>query len=149
MTRLGCPINASAIYKIEKADPPRRITVDELVGFSRAFEISVEDLLLPPEIASRTELRALFLHWEGARNESGRAAAAEESAWSALREFVDKNPEISSDLETILTGWAEYYFPDHVPQAATYWKWKITDADEDEQAWEAAEPALNKRDDQG
>ena len=49
MTDVGCPIHSSAIYKIESNDPPRRITVDELVGFSRVLGIPVEELLLPPE----------------------------------------------------------------------------------------------------
>jgi hypothetical protein len=46
MTDLGCPIRDSAIYKIEKGEPRRRITVDELVGFALAFDMSVIDLLL-------------------------------------------------------------------------------------------------------
>lgn len=44
MTDAGCPIQGSAIYKIEKADPPRRITVDELVAFATVFETSAVDL---------------------------------------------------------------------------------------------------------
>jgi transcriptional regulator with XRE-family HTH domain len=50
MTAAGCPLNQSAIYKIERSDPPRRITVDELVGYSKVFGIPVEQLLLDPEI---------------------------------------------------------------------------------------------------
>lgn len=47
MTAAGCAIQASALYKIEKADPPRRITVDELVALAKVFDTSVEDLLRP------------------------------------------------------------------------------------------------------
>lgn len=57
MTDVGCPMAASAIYKIEQGQPTpdgtekrRRIVVDELVAFSRVFGISVEQLLLDPEI---------------------------------------------------------------------------------------------------
>lgn len=46
MTDAGCPIRDSAIYKIEKGTPPRRITVDELFGFAAAFEMPVTDLLI-------------------------------------------------------------------------------------------------------
>jgi transcriptional regulator with XRE-family HTH domain len=56
MEKAGCPINASAIYKIEKANPPRRITVDELVGFSRVFELPIEDLLLPAHVVKQSRL---------------------------------------------------------------------------------------------
>lgn len=50
MTDVGCSIQGSAIYKIEKGDPPRRITVDELVAFARVFDVEVEDLLTPVEV---------------------------------------------------------------------------------------------------
>ena len=47
MTDAGCAIKGSAIYKIEKGSPPRRVTVDELVGFARVFETPIERLLAP------------------------------------------------------------------------------------------------------
>lgn len=37
LTETGCKIQGSAIFKIEKADPPRRITVDELTAFAEVF----------------------------------------------------------------------------------------------------------------
>lgn len=52
VTEAGCPIQGSAIYKIERGDPPRRITVDELIGFSRVFDIAPEDLLVPTEVVA-------------------------------------------------------------------------------------------------
>ncbi len=51
MTTAGCPINQSAVNKIEQGDPPRRITVDELVAFAKVYELEVEDLLLPAHAA--------------------------------------------------------------------------------------------------
>jgi transcriptional regulator with XRE-family HTH domain len=51
MTDVGCPIHQSAIWKIENGKPPRRITVDELVAFSRVFDVSIEELLLPVDAA--------------------------------------------------------------------------------------------------
>jgi transcriptional regulator with XRE-family HTH domain len=50
MTAAGCSIQASAIFKIEKGDPPRRITVDELVAFADVFEVEIDDLLTPVEV---------------------------------------------------------------------------------------------------
>ncbi len=51
MTQLGCPMNQSAIWKIENNDPPRRITVDELVAFARVFAVdNVDEMLLAPEV---------------------------------------------------------------------------------------------------
>ena len=61
MTEAGCPMVGSAIFKIEKADPPRRIVVDELVAFAKVFEVPLEHLLLPPEVAASQELTRLVL----------------------------------------------------------------------------------------
>ena len=55
----GCPIQPTAVYKIEKADPPRRITVDELVAFAKVFDTSVENLLAPAELANKPQWQAL------------------------------------------------------------------------------------------
>jgi hypothetical protein len=50
MSDIGCPIDQSAIYKIEKVRPRRRITVDELVGFSRIFGRSLEQMIADPAL---------------------------------------------------------------------------------------------------
>lgn len=63
MSDAGCPIHASAIYKIEKGDPPRRITVDELVAFSMVFDVPITDLLLPPEAVANNQIKLLFEEW--------------------------------------------------------------------------------------
>jgi transcriptional regulator with XRE-family HTH domain len=63
MTGAGCAINQSAIYKIEQGQPRRRITVDELVGFARAFNMSVEDLLTAPELLASKRLAPLLDEW--------------------------------------------------------------------------------------
>lgn len=60
MAEVGYPIQPTAIYKIEKGDPPRRITVDELVGFATVFGTTVDNLLLPLELVHDQEARRLF-----------------------------------------------------------------------------------------
>lgn len=63
MTDAGCAIQASAIYKIEQGDPPRRITVDELVGFARVFGTTPEDLLTAPELRASKRIAPLLDEW--------------------------------------------------------------------------------------
>ncbi|NNM44583.1 helix-turn-helix transcriptional regulator [Knoellia koreensis] len=46
----GCKIHASALWKIEKGDPPRRITVDELVVLSKVFGVPMAELVTDPEL---------------------------------------------------------------------------------------------------
>ena len=53
MGEAGCPISASAIYRIERADPPRRITVNELVALADVFHIPVGELLTPVELIEK------------------------------------------------------------------------------------------------
>jgi transcriptional regulator with XRE-family HTH domain len=59
MTDEGCPLVGSAIYRIEKGDPPRHITVDELVAFANVFDTTVPDLLLPMELVRKESAREL------------------------------------------------------------------------------------------
>jgi transcriptional regulator with XRE-family HTH domain len=110
MTQAGCPINASAIYKIEKADPPRRITVDELVAFSEVFGIGVEDLLLPPEVAMDQTLRELVLAWNQARLELLPLVATERAAWEELRRYVRAHPKAAPALVAVMHQWAAENF---------------------------------------
>jgi transcriptional regulator with XRE-family HTH domain len=98
MADAGCAINASAIYKIEKLDPPRRITVDELVGFSRAFDVPVDELLVPPELAaSRAVIEAVQAWWR-ASHRRREAAEAEEAASDAIKALVADDPVAKSAL---------------------------------------------------
>lgn len=60
MTDAGCSIQGSAIYKIEKGTPPRRVTVDELVALSRVLGASVDDLLTPIELVRKERAKALI-----------------------------------------------------------------------------------------
>jgi uncharacterized protein YaaQ len=66
MSEAGCQINASALFKIEKGQPPRKITVDELVAFSKVFDTRVEDLLIPLELIDQDRARELLERLEAA-----------------------------------------------------------------------------------
>lgn len=78
LTDAGCPIQSSAIFKIEKGEPRRRITVDELVGFARVFELDVEDLLIPANV----------ILTEAVREQIAVAGEAYAAAVDAARRFV-------------------------------------------------------------
>lgn len=127
MTQAGCAIQSSAIYKIEKSDPPRRITVDELVGFSEVFNIPVGNILMPPEIAAREALIELLTDWEMARRSAAEAKSAEDEAWTRLVEYIAEDPEIEPALESALRGWAKFYFDEDQREGALALKmWKLT-----------------------
>jgi len=58
MTEVGCSIGTTAIFKVEKGTPRRRVTVDELVALSRVFGASIEDLLTPASEIERARMDA-------------------------------------------------------------------------------------------
>lgn len=60
MTERGCTMNQSAINKIEQGNPPRRITVDELVAFAQVFDLEVEDLLTVAHAAREREVERAY-----------------------------------------------------------------------------------------
>jgi transcriptional regulator with XRE-family HTH domain len=75
MTDLGCPINQSAIWKIENGDPPRRITYDEALALAQVFGVPLDELSVPPEIAA--DRTAIQLMQEYLQASAKSAAAAD------------------------------------------------------------------------
>lgn len=129
MTKAGCPIQASAIYKIEKGDPPRRITVDELVAFSRVFALPVDHLLLPPELVVADELAELVIAWDQADDAVLAAREQEASAWDTLRAWIDEHPEHLDKVEQVFRHWSEQHFDDDHDFRVAHRMWKLTGDD--------------------
>ncbi len=75
MRDVGCPINTSAIHKIESGNPRRKPTVDDLVALSIVFDISVENLISNSELLS-ARLRHLSSRLMAALDEESRALEA-------------------------------------------------------------------------
>lgn len=127
MSDAGCAMTGSAIFKIEKGEPPRRIVVDELVAFAKVFGVSVEELLLPPEVAASRELAELVVAWDSADNVAAAAIAARDEAWARLSSYVGEHPDLSDSLHTILEVWGERYFDGEERDFATARKmWALT-----------------------
>lgn len=96
MTDEGCPIQASAIYKIESGTPRRRVHATELVAFSRVFGVPLEDLTENPAVTARRDLL------EGLRQ----YRAIE----SRLHGVAQKWKQLDEQRETLLAqmrGWAQ------------------------------------------
>jgi transcriptional regulator with XRE-family HTH domain len=101
MTAVGCPMSGSAIFKIEKAQPRRRIVVDELVAFATVFGITVEDMLMPPEVAQREIIQGLITQREWARKEAAEAVALFRQRQQELEQYVENNPDAREALEQV------------------------------------------------
>jgi transcriptional regulator with XRE-family HTH domain len=110
MTDAGCPMNQSALYKIEQLTPRRRITVDELVAFSRVFGVPVEQLLLPPEIALADELAERVLEWDQAQARVTAAEKERDGAWDRVSAWVRQYPEHADKVAAVLRRLSERVF---------------------------------------
>lgn len=113
MTKAGCPIQASAIYKIEKMNPPRRITVDELVGFAQVFEVSVEDLLTPVEIVRNEALRQQVQIVGDASAAVVDGARRFVAAWAVIVKMLDEQQVDGQVLEDALIEYTTV--PEDIP----------------------------------
>lgn len=112
MTDAGCPMTGSAIFKIEKGEPRRRIVVDELVAFAAVFGIPVDQLLLPPEAMVSREVVARLMNWQH-KQDAARAASLEaREAWDELKEFTDKHPALRDLLAELLVTSAQHQSDD-------------------------------------
>lgn len=127
MTDAGCAMTGSAIFKIEKGNPPRRIVVDELVAFAKVFGVSIEELLLPPELAAQKVLAELVTAWDTANSEAAAAITRRDEAWEAVKAHVSAHPDQAEILERIISIWSEFYFEEDRRDGATALKmWELT-----------------------
>jgi transcriptional regulator with XRE-family HTH domain len=116
MTDVGCAIQGSAIYKIEKGQPPRRISVDELVAFGKVFDLDLADLLVPVDVILDNHSKALVQAWLDARKALYDAWAQMDAADVNFREYVEQHPEAR---EPVYTAFAAAAAAD--PEAEADW----------------------------
>jgi transcriptional regulator with XRE-family HTH domain len=102
MTKAGCPMNQSSIWKIENGEPRRKITVDEAIAFAKVFETTLEELLTPPDLIAQTAAAERALRLLGHYGERFEAAAialarCDETA-AELEEVLADHPEFRDHL---------------------------------------------------
>ena len=94
LTEAGCTIQGSAIYKIEKTKPPRRITVDELIALAQVLETSIEDLLTPIEVLEKERAQEVLKDLDKADGELLAAMGRFLTAYRELRSLAASDPEL-------------------------------------------------------
>jgi transcriptional regulator with XRE-family HTH domain len=102
MTKAGCPMNQSSIWKIENGEPRRKITVDEAIAFAKVFDTTLEKLLTPPELLAETAAAERALDLFGKYQERFEAAAI----------ALARCDETAVELEAVLADHRE--FRDHM-----------------------------------
>lgn len=94
MTDAGCPINASAIYKIESGDPPRRVTVDELVALSGVFGLRLDELIEPMELLRQRRAREVYELVSAAWADTGIALGRLVNGYIEFRQLSKDDPDL-------------------------------------------------------
>jgi transcriptional regulator with XRE-family HTH domain len=109
MSEVGCPIQPSAIFKVEKADPPRRITVNELIAFHRVLGVTVTDLLEDPSLGIPEEVWRPVHDVEDQQRVIDRALYEIDQIISAARPTFENDPRLRSVLRRMLAdGWGDW-----------------------------------------
>src|SRR3954454_11472059 len=99
MTDAGCPIQGSALYKIEKGRPRRRITVDELAAFAQVLGEHAQNLLRPVELVGDREADELVTEWLEVQ--------------TTIAAHVDRAATLTERLETLAANGTLLAFPVH------------------------------------
>jgi transcriptional regulator with XRE-family HTH domain len=101
MTEVGCPINQSAIWKIEHNTPPRRITYDEALAFAQVFDIPLDELSVPPELIANEQLRAWIEERAGIEAERARLGGRSEVLLGQIRRLLSQFPDAERVIEEL------------------------------------------------
>ncbi|MCY0926924.1 helix-turn-helix domain-containing protein [Streptomyces sp. H27-H1] len=89
VTAAGCPLSQSAVWRIENGEPPRKISVDELVAFAKVFGKPIEQLLEPVDEGVVDPLIRLFLR-----------------EWIVAKKAeMDAGNDLFSKLQTVLSAY--------------------------------------------
>ncbi len=104
MAEVGHPVNQSAIWRIESGKPRRRVNLDEALGFSKVFDIPLDDLTGPPGHVSNAQVRRLvgeyverWKEWRAARKPMDRAR-------DEIEEYIKAHPD-QEDMVRALLGY--------------------------------------------
>ncbi|MGP5198387.1 helix-turn-helix domain-containing protein [Brachybacterium alimentarium] len=92
MTTVGCEVSGPTIQKTEKAG--RRVPVDELVGYSRAFDMSLGELLGIPDESQLTRVWQTYIGLERLANVLRHAHTEYRGALDEVRENARQNRDL-------------------------------------------------------
>lgn len=103
VTAAGCPMSQSAVWRIESGEPRRKITVDELIGFSKVFGVAFERLLKPISSEFPRDLIRLYVdRWIRAERAQWDAGLRVTYAHSDVAEIVASCPGSAPHLPELV-----------------------------------------------
>jgi transcriptional regulator with XRE-family HTH domain len=94
MTKVGCPITGTAIFRIEKGNPRRVIGVNELAAFAKVFDVEVTKLLASPDLARTARGRDLVEKTFRTYEALPKTVYAFSELVADIRELAEQDPEV-------------------------------------------------------
>lgn len=94
VTEAGCPLQGSAVYRIENGDPPRTISFNEAVAFAAVFDIGLEELSEPKALRNQAQARDIALELAEASRKLDEAHTAALEAAIRLVKIGEKSPQV-------------------------------------------------------
>jgi transcriptional regulator with XRE-family HTH domain len=109
MTERGCPIQPSALHKIEKGDPPRRVTVNELMVMADVLGVKAFDLVDDPDKSVPSEVWQAVAQVEEHERAIERARRGIAEAVERLRAMLAGNDRHRVLLRRVIAeDWADW-----------------------------------------
>lgn len=100
MTEAGCPIQGSAIYKVEKGgEKRRRVTVDELIALAQVFDVTVENLLTPVEVLRTQRGQEVLKEIEAGEEKLHDAVVMLVNAWTEYWDLAAYEPDLKEYVD--------------------------------------------------
>lgn len=97
MKAVGCDVNGPTIQKTEKAG--RRVPADEIVGYARAFDMSISELLSIPDKDQLTRVWQTYIGLERLGNVLRSARSEYDNALEEVRESAGQNSELRQAVQ--------------------------------------------------
>jgi transcriptional regulator with XRE-family HTH domain len=103
LTDAGYPLNQSAVWRIESGEPRRRVNLDEAIGFAKVFDVSLDNLVGPPEIAANAQVKQLMAEFAASWEKSVAARKEMDQAREALDAYGRAHPNLAELIGAMVT----------------------------------------------
>lgn len=103
LTEAGYPLNQSAVWRIESGEPRRRVNLDEAIGFAKVFDISLDNLVGPPEIAANAHVKRLLADFAESWQKSVASRKEMDRARDALDAYGRAHPNLEELIRAMIT----------------------------------------------
>ena len=100
----GCPIQPKSLYRVFDDEQPRTITADEMIAFSRVFDVSLDDLITPIALLDNDRAQELVKEFQDIANDLDSLIDRALTAEAELTHIARKEPALYAKVHEIAAG---------------------------------------------